>query len=452
MTRKRRPEGTRAPNRASSIYFSKTDGYWHGRVTMGIRDDGKPDRRHVQAKTEAEVTEKVRKLERDRDSGNVRKPGRGWKVDEWLTHWVEKIAALSVRYKTLQGYRTAIYHHAIPRIGAHWMERIQPEHFEKLYVGMQESGASAATAHQVHRTLRTAFNEYFRRQRLDGNPFQFVKAPKVEEEEIEPFTREEAQRIITAALKRRNGVRYVIALALGSRQGETLAFKWERLNREDQFYRVRRALQRQAWQHGCDDPHACGARFHRTACAENCKRHRNRKNCVRNEKGHPRPCPPNCTRHASSCPQRHGGGLREVEVKSKAGRRGFVFPDAIFDLLMRHEQVQQHEREVAGTEWEEGGWIFTQPNGRPLDPRRDWAEWKEILAEAGVRDARLHDARHTAATVLLLLGVDPRLVMELMGWSTEAMRKRYMHVTKELRRDVAEQLNGYFWNVNRDGK
>lgn len=52
MPRKRRPEGTRAPNGASSIYYSETDGYWHGRVTMGVRDDGKPDRRHVQAKTE----------------------------------------------------------------------------------------------------------------------------------------------------------------------------------------------------------------------------------------------------------------------------------------------------------------------------------------------------------------------------------------------------------------
>jgi hypothetical protein len=51
--------------------------------------------------------------------------------------------------------------------------------------------------------------------------------------------------------------------------------------------------------------------------------------------------------------------------------------------------------------------MSAQENSRPLDPLRDYAEWKQLLQDAGVRDARLHDARHTAATVLLLLGVRP---------------------------------------------
>lgn len=70
--RAKRPDG------ASSIYFG-TDGYWHGRVTVGVCDDGKPDRRHVSSKTsEAEVIKKVRALEKQRDeegSGNL--AGRG---------------------------------------------------------------------------------------------------------------------------------------------------------------------------------------------------------------------------------------------------------------------------------------------------------------------------------------------------------------------------------------
>jgi integrase len=64
MARKERPEGTRRPNGASSIYLGK-DGKWHG------RDDGKPDRRHVQGKTEAEVIRKVRKLERSAIAGSA---------------------------------------------------------------------------------------------------------------------------------------------------------------------------------------------------------------------------------------------------------------------------------------------------------------------------------------------------------------------------------------------
>ncbi len=79
---------TRQPNGRSSIYLGK-DGKWHGRVTVGVRDDGKPDRRHVERKTKAEVVAAVRELERQRDAGTVRKPGKPWTVKAWLTHWIE---------------------------------------------------------------------------------------------------------------------------------------------------------------------------------------------------------------------------------------------------------------------------------------------------------------------------------------------------------------------------
>lgn len=447
MSGSKREEGARAPNGASTVYYSEYDNRWHGRVTVGTLDNGKPDRRHVKRKTKTEATKAVRELERQRSGGDIRRPGRAWTVEQWLTHWVENIAAPSVRYKALSAYRIAVYRHLIPGLGAHRIDRIEPEHFEKLYVKMLRDGLKAGTAHQVHRTARTAFGEALKRSHLTRNPVMLAKAPRVEEEEVEPFEAAEIQRIITAALKRRNGVRFVVALALGCRQGEALGFRWERLDRTSKIYRVTKAIQRQTWQHGCADPHACGAERHRDACSDKCTRHRNANNCVRDEKGHPRPCPPHCTRHASSCPQRHGGGLVEVDVKSKAGRRSFAVPDELYELLMRHEKVQQREREHAGTEWKEGGWIFTQPNGRPIDPRRDWGEWKTVLGEADVRDARLHDARHTAATVLLLLGVQDRAVMDFMGWSSASMKLRYMHVTEGLRRDVADQLNGYFWKV-----
>jgi hypothetical protein len=76
-----------------------------------------------------------------------------------------------------------------------------------------------------------------------------------------------------------------------------------------------------------------------------------------------------------------------VDVKSAAGRRGIVLPDQLFTLVMEHRRRQDHERNHAGTDWHEGGWTFTQPNGKPVDPRRDQYEWKALPAEAGVREA-----------------------------------------------------------------
>ncbi|MFC4858769.1 tyrosine-type recombinase/integrase [Actinophytocola glycyrrhizae] len=84
-------------------------------------------------------------------------------------------------------------------------------------------------------------------------------------------------------------------------------------------------------------------------------------------------------------------------------------------------------------------------NGKPIDPRSDHNEWKALLADAGVRDARLHDARHTAATVLLLLGVPLPVVMEITGWSNAMVAKRYQHVISSIQVNAAAQINTLLW-------
>ena len=113
-----RPRRTRNPNYRSTIYQTK-DGYWHGRVTIGTRDDGQPDRRHIGGKTRGEVAEKVRALERARDRGAVRKAGERWTVGRWLTYWVENIAAPPhVAENTHNGYLVDVNKHLIPGLGA----------------------------------------------------------------------------------------------------------------------------------------------------------------------------------------------------------------------------------------------------------------------------------------------------------------------------------------------
>jgi integrase len=79
----------------------------------------------------------------------------------------------------------------------------------------------------------------------------------------------------------------------------------------------------------------------------------------------------------------------------------------------------------------------------------DYREWKALLRTAGVPDGRLHDARHTAATVLLVLGVPERTVMSVMGWSSTSMAARYQHVTDPIRRDVADRIGGLLWSTRK---
>jgi hypothetical protein len=272
---RKREQGTRAPNGASTIYHGK-DGYWHGRVTVGVLDNGRPDRRHVQARTEAEVIRKVRKIERDRDTGRVRKPGNDWTVEKWLLHWYDNITAPSVRYKTRTYYRTAIDKYLLPGVGAHRLDRLESEYIERLYARLRKEGVTSSTLLQVHRTLRAALNEAEKRERITRNPIRVVRSPQTEQTEIEPLTVEDAQAILAVAREQRNGVRWAVALAVGLRQGEALGLKWPDIAIERHHgcqeeapcgkfdpegcpkshvtgtLTVRRALQRQTWQHGCD--------------------------------------------------------------------------------------------------------------------------------------------------------------------------------------------------------
>jgi integrase len=142
--------------------------------------------------------------------------------------------------------------------------------------------------------------------------------------------------------------------------------------------------------------------------------------------------------------------LKVVEPKSRAGRRVVSVPPPLALALLAHKEVQDAERVLAANLWQESGWMFAQPNGKPTDPRADYGEWKDVLVSAGVREARLHDARHTAATFLLVLGVAQRAVMDVMGWSKISMAQRYQHVPDELRRNIASQVGGLLWKAPND--
>jgi integrase len=404
MPRKRN-EGTRAPNGSASFY-QDANGRWHGRVTMGVRDDGKPDRRHVRGKTETDVVRKVRALEKARDEGNTPRIGRVWTVEKWLTHWLDNIAAPFVRESTRAGYSVAVRVHLAPGVGAHRLDRLQPEHLERLYARMLSNGSAPGTVHQAHRTIRTALNEAVRRGYLARNPATLAKAPQPDSPEVVPYSLEEVRRILIAAQSRRNSARWAVALALGLRQGEALGLQWPDVNLAAGTLAVRRGRQRPGYTHGCGG---------------------------------------SCGRAAGYCPERRPVRPDTASTKSRNGRRVIGLPLELVSLLREHREEQDRERDAAAQLWHDGAWVFASPTGQPLNPSTDYHEWKRLLRSAGVRDGRLHDARHTAATVLLILGVPERVVLGLMGWSHGALAGRYQHLTDAIRQDVAQRIDGLIW-------
>lgn len=126
-------------------------------------------------------------------------------------------------------------------------------------------------------------------------------------------------------------------------------------------------------------------------------------------------------------------------------KRTVPLPPELVPLLRLHRVAQNAERLAAGSEWDDHDLVFCRPNGRPIDPRKDWDDWKDLLAVAGVRDARVHDGRHTAATILIELGVHVRIVQEILGHSDIRLTQRYTHVASPMAADATQQMGRALW-------
>jgi integrase len=374
---------SRRGNREGSLYQTG-DGRWRAAVVL---PDGR--RKYVSATTREEVARRLRQLQRLADDGlPVATDGRPPTVEAWLVHWLERIAAAKVRASTLEGYRSKVHTRIIPGLGRHRLDRLQPEHVENWRDALLAAGLSPATVLQCQRILSRALKVAMQRGKVARNVCTLVDAPSVHHEEVKPLPADEARRVLAAAAELRNGARWSVALALGLRQGETLGLAWDAVDLDAGTLAVRQALQRQT-----------------------------------------------------------GRGLVIVRPKSRAGRRVLSLPGPLVVALRTHRAAQVTERKAAGSLWQnEHDLVFTQPNGRPIDPSRDYAQWRRLLQAAGVRRARLHDARHTAASLLLAQGVPARVVMEMLGHSQITLTLgTYSHVAPELQQEAADRMGKVLW-------
>ena len=351
--------------------------------------------------------------------------------------------------RTLADYRSKTQNWIDPLLGKHRLDRLTPEHLDTAYTVMLRRGLSPSTVLKVHRILSRALTIAVRRGRISRNVATLVDAPSAAPHEIEPLTREEARRILDVAAIKRNGARWSVALALGMRQGETLGLRWSYVDLETGVIRAWFQIQRTAWRHGCDNPHACGEQWHRRACKKGCKQHRHlptcEPGCIR--KGHTcykRPCRANCIAHPDKCPKRIGGGVVFRQRKGK-GKLTLQCPPPVLDLLKEHRKRQAAERLRAGDAWKDHDLVFATRHGGPIERTEDWRSWKAILKQAGVRDARVHDARHTAATLLIEQGVHIRVVQEVLGHTRVTTTERYTHVATLQMKDASERMSEALW-------
>lgn len=469
-----------------SVYQRK-DGRWCAEIHLGYKPNGGPNRRYFYGSTPDEAIEARDEFRRDQEDGYTPQPGqKRWRVGPWLWHYLDTICTANenTKYK----YKSLI-RNMEPHIGRGWLDEISEEPIETMNAALRRKGLSGeplsqTTLSQINRFLHAALKAAVVRRattKLRRNPCDNVSVPVGEPPEIIPPEEPEVELVLAAADARPGGARWSVALGLGTRQGESLGLLWDLVDIRDldeASAKIHWELIRLPREHGCEDPHACGATHHRYPCPPGCAKAARtsgrRHICV--TASDPKLCPKDCTGHARSCPQATGG-LVLTPPKSQKSKRTVPLVRPLAERLKKHRAQQKETRLALGEKWR--GWahdpaecprrarprevvcpacrrpmrsdalVFANPDGTPIDPRRDWQAWTDLLDDLGLAHYRVHDMRHFTATLLLHLGVDRRIVQEIVGHSDAAFtQKQYQFVSLELQREALAKASKRLWSAD----
>lgn len=200
-------------------------GTWVAQIDLGWVG-GRRLRPTVTAKTRAALSKELTRKRREIDAGVLSDDAT---VEQWLNYWLDNVAALKVRDRTLVGYRGYVKTWLIPHLGRHRLDKLKPDHVRALYAAMEADGKSDATRRQAHAILRRALVVAERDGRIMRNPAAMVDPPPVGTNHHTPLTLDEARKILAALPSEPSNMaaRWLCALLQGMRQGECMGLRWE---------------------------------------------------------------------------------------------------------------------------------------------------------------------------------------------------------------------------------
>jgi integrase len=364
-----------------SIYKRK-DGRWAASISL---EGG--NRKTFYGKTRKEVQEKLKLALYEQQKGML-VTGPQQKVAHFLTHWLEDVHKQSIRARTYERCEEIVRLHLVPEIGHHPLQKLSPQHLQAFYTKKLTDGLSTTTVISFHNVLHKALETAVRWNLIGRNPCDLVSPPRRKRFEIQPLDEEQARKLLTAAHGHRLEALFILALSTGLRRGELIGLKWQDINLQAGMLQVRRIL----------------------------------------------------TRVPSKLP---GKGYVETEPKTDKGRRSILLPSFTLEALKQHRIKQLEAKHKAGVSWREHDYVFCTSIGTHLNPTRDVLnELKTLLKNADLPEVRFHDLRHSSATLLLSLGIHPKIVQEILGHSQISMTMDiYSHVLPTMQKEAMNRLN-----------
>jgi len=306
------------------------------------------------------------------------------RLKEFLFDWLENEHQHNIAHSTYRRYHSLARCFIAPILGDEYLTAINPLKIGKMLSVMRSEGQSARSMQQARALLSICLDHAESVELIQSNPVRKVKNPQVKPKPVSPLTIEEVKRLLETYKGTFMGARLHVALVCGLRQGEALGLTWSDIDLENGLIH----LNRQA--------------------------------------------------------QRVGSETKFVPLKTVRSQRTVVLAEESVHSLRILRNLQTSHRLVIGPK-DENELVFPGSDGSFKSSQEDYRDWQKALKLCGIPSKRLHDARHTAATLMYSQGVGIETISRALGHSSSAITSRlYVHSAEGPLREAAEMLNQLF--------
>ena len=301
---------------------------------------------------------------------------------EYLISWLENEHKHTIAHSTYKRYLALAKFHINPVLGEIEVQKLSSSDITKMLAVMREAGQSVRSQQQARALLSVALRDAEYKGYILINPVTRVRNPQGKRIEISPLSIEEVKRLLNTYSGTYLGGRLHTALICGLRQGEALGLTWDLVDFERRTIKVNRQVQ------------------------------------IIN------------------------GVQTFTELKTEKSSRLIALTEETTAALRGHLSLIEQLKQRAEGRWIENNLVFPDGFGNFRSPKTDYAEWKKALKLCGIANKRLHDARHTAATLMYSQGVGIETISRALGHSTSAITsKLYVHNSVEPQKAAAEAMN-----------
>jgi len=343
----------------------------------------------------ADAQRRVRELLLSVEQGNYVKPNR-LTVAQFLEEWLQSYVVLNCSPRTKTSYEMIIRRHLIPELGSISLNQLGPRHLQAFYSRQKAQGRvdgkgqlSPRTVRYCHSLLVEALGHAVKLGLLSRNIARATEAPRLDHRVMPILAPEDVPRFLETARETPYYTLFYLLLHTGLRRGEALALKWKNIDLGLASLGV--------------------------------------------------------SAYLSVVETLYKNGTYVIkEPKTSSGKRRIALSPSLALVLRQRRAEQQAQQALLGKPLADDDFVFAHPDGTPLDPSTVSHAFNKVIRRAGLLHIRLHDLRHTHASLLLQAGVHPKVVQERLGHSSiRVTLDTYSHVMGGLQEVAAQRFDDF---------